>query len=77
MIKAQRLTTRGQTHTVREWSAISGVPRRVIAVRITRGWATEDAIFTPAFSHGGPRKPYSRWPKIDVAEYETYSLNVR
>jgi hypothetical protein len=62
---------------VREWGVISGVPRQVIAVRLARGWTVEDAIFTPVFGHGGPRKPYSRWPKVDVAEYETYSPNAR
>lgn len=47
-IQSQKITIRGESKTIREWSAISGVPHVKIRIRIRKlGWSEEDAIFTP------------------------------
>lgn len=45
--KNKRLTIKGETHTVAEWSRISGVGSKTILYRLKTGWIPEDAIFTP------------------------------
>lgn len=42
-----RLTARGETHTIAEWSKISGLTFGQIFKRIQLGWDNESAIFTP------------------------------
>ena len=38
---------KGETHTLAEWSRISGVPDNRISWRLKRGWDVEKSIFTP------------------------------
>lgn len=40
------VTCRGETHTLAEWSKISGVQDYTIRQRLSRGWNEEKAIFT-------------------------------
>lgn len=42
-----RLSCRGETHCVAEWSRISGVSDDRISHRLSKGWDIEDAIFKP------------------------------
>lgn len=41
------LTVNGETHTISEWSRISGKTFGQIYNRLRRGWDAESAIFTP------------------------------
>lgn len=43
----RRLTVGTKTHTLAEWSALSGVPETTISTRLGKGWSTEDAVFLP------------------------------
>lgn len=38
------LTLNDETHTIGEWSKITGLPRTTIYNRIKRGWTTEDTL---------------------------------
>ena len=39
------LTYNGETHTIAEWSEITGIKRETIRVRISKlHWSTEDAL---------------------------------
>lgn len=47
-----RLTYNGQTHTIAEWSKITGIPFKIIQSRIcSYGWGIEKALTTPVNSH--------------------------
>lgn len=46
-----RITLDGQTHTIAEWSRITGKPDYIISNRILTGWSERRAIETPV----GPR----------------------
>lgn len=37
----------GESHTVREWSEISGIPGAIIRQRISNGWSVTDAVHVP------------------------------
>lgn len=51
------LTARGESHTLAEWSNITGVGKRTIANRIDYyDWDVEDALFCPAHSINPKRK---------------------
>lgn len=39
------LTIDGETHTINEWSIISGVNANTIQTRISRGWEIYDAVY--------------------------------
>ena len=44
----------GESHTIREWSEISGIPGTVIRQRINNGWSVADAVHVPVIrSHRG------------------------
>ena len=38
------LTAKGETHTISEWSIITGIKRSTISNRICRGWTHERAV---------------------------------
>lgn len=46
-------TIDGETHTVAEWSRISGISQATIGNRLRHGWKTKEAIFTPVLTKGG------------------------
>ena len=41
---AVRLTYNGETHTVKEWSDITGINRRTLGTRIGLGWSAEEVL---------------------------------
>ena len=43
--RTRRITIDGETHIMRDWSAISGVPKPTIHRRLQCGWAEKDAVF--------------------------------
>jgi hypothetical protein len=47
-ILPKMLTVGNQTHTINEWSKISGVHRSTIHFRLYQGWNLERAIYVPA-----------------------------
>lgn len=42
-----RITVGEETHTIAEWSKITGIRQGTIYARIASGWSAEDAITTP------------------------------
>lgn len=42
-----RETIDGETHTLAEWSRISGINQTLILTRLKRGWTPKDAVFKP------------------------------
>jgi hypothetical protein len=53
-----RETIDGETHTIAEWSRISGINPLLINNRIRRGWTPKEAVFKPVqerSSHGKER----------------------
>ena len=42
-----RETINGETHTIAEWSRISGISQTLVFNRLKRGWSPQKAIFTP------------------------------
>lgn len=45
------LTLNGETHTVSEWSKITGINRSTLNNRMWRGWSDEDVLTAPV-THG-------------------------
>ena len=43
----RKITLYNETHTITEWSKISGICRGTISDRLLKGWNEEDAIFKP------------------------------
>lgn len=43
------LTDKGETHTLSEWSVITGIDRSTISARIKYGWDIHKALTTPVF----------------------------
>jgi len=43
-------TIDGATHTIAEWSRISGLSQSTIGNRLKRGWSPKDAVFKPLLS---------------------------
>ena len=41
------ITVNGNSHTMKEWSEITGIGYGTIQSRINRGWSPEDAVLTP------------------------------
>ena len=44
-------TIDGETHTVAEWSRISGIAQTTIGNRLRSGWHPKDAVFKPIMLH--------------------------
>ena len=42
----RRITCKGKTKNLQQWSEISGVHRKTISDRISNGWSVDDALFT-------------------------------
>lgn len=40
----RRITWRGETHTVMEWSRKTGIHRKTIARRLEMGWSVDEAL---------------------------------
>ena len=43
----RRLLWNGETHTVSEWSEITGIKPTTIIARLNAGWSTEESLTTP------------------------------
>lgn len=41
------VTYKGETHTIKEWSEITGIKWSTIKERLKKGWTTEDALTKP------------------------------
>lgn len=76
------LTLNGETHTIQEWSRITGIDRRTISKRINRdGWSVADALTKPIkkrksreellISFNGEEHTLSEWSKILNIKRET------
>jgi len=50
------ITHNGETHTLIEWSRITGLPNTTIANRLLRGWSEHDALTKPSGRNGGNAK---------------------
>lgn len=48
MRTGKQLEFDGESHTMKEWSEISGVAVKTIRARLYAGWDLEDAIFKPS-----------------------------
>lgn len=78
------LTIDGETKTVKEWAAISGVPSKRIANRLYDGWEIKEAVFSELLQQGIRRKNKVRVRKIMalsvawnlVAEYPLSDLSI-
>ncbi len=63
----------GQYRTVTEWARFLGVPRRLLQVRLDRGWSVEDTLSRPSDTTAGqfkvgrpsPRKGKSKNARTD------------
>ena len=53
-----RLTYKGVTHNLTEWSQITGIKYQTLQGRIRRGWKVEDVLFRP-ISHDKYRNEVS------------------
>lgn len=54
----RRVTFNGETHTIAEWSRITGIPRAALYARLSaRGWDTARALTTPRLrpKHDSPK----------------------
>lgn len=47
-----RVTIDGETHTLAEWSRISGIKSGTIRFRLNKGWNPKEAIFKPTSTKG-------------------------
>jgi hypothetical protein len=50
----RRYTYNGESHTIKEWSEITGVNESMLRSRLNRAWTIEDALTTP--SSGTPAR---------------------
>lgn len=50
------ITHNGETHTLIEWSRITGIPNTTISNRLLRGWSEHDALTKPSGRNGGNAK---------------------
>lgn len=52
-----RITVNGETHTVAEWSRITGIGAATIRHRLKVGWSPDDSVAEPLFARSSlPRK---------------------
>lgn len=51
--KTRRVNAFGETHTIREWSAITGVDFKLISRRLAKGWEPEPALTVPKYYYKG------------------------
>lgn len=60
-----RVDYNGESHTLAEWSLITGVPKNRISWRLKQGWALQDALFTKPMtpSEAGQLGDLKRWGK--------------
>lgn len=42
------ITFDGETHTLTEWSEITGIKRKTLEYRLKHGWSIEESLFLPA-----------------------------
>ena len=54
----------GQTKTLTEWSEVTGLDRRLITRRISRGWSVRRALFTPKKNFKHREDSYVVWRNI-------------
>lgn len=54
-----KATYAGETHTLQEWSRITGIDYYTLRLRVKRGWSIEKALTVPLKQHK-PYKPYKR-----------------
>ena len=64
------ITANGETRILQEWANITGLERRVISMRLKRGWTPEEAINTPTL-HG--KKLYQKAPAKQKQEQDIYA----
>lgn len=76
------ITFNGETHTLQEWSRITGLDRRVISKRIDKyGWSVEDALTKPVkqqktkeellITFDGQKRTLSEWSMVLGIKRET------
>lgn len=72
------ITYNGETHTIAEWAAITGIPFGVIEARIVAyGWDCERALVTPVNNHRrryeylGEKHTLTEWAKLYGLNYHT------
>lgn len=46
----------GESLTIREWAERFGLPRGLVAVRVSKGWDLRVALTRQPVAHGGPRR---------------------
>ena len=58
------LTYNGETHTISEWSDITGIKAITISTRKRYGWSDEDTLVRPVQSHA-KSNPATKWIRQD------------
>lgn len=52
MINAKAVTFHEETHSIKDWSAITGIPRSTLSRRLNQGWTVEQALTQPSGNQG-------------------------
>ena len=87
--KRPKIEYKGETHTVSEWSKITGISAKTIWWRINTGWSVEDALTTKAImgannkanqyyvTFNGETKCISEWARITGINRGTLLARIR
>lgn len=60
------LTFCGNTHTISEWSEITGIGKRTILERLHRGWTVDKALKEPVHGKKNEDRSVMQWKNIQI-----------
>jgi hypothetical protein len=62
----KNVTFRGQTHCIARWAELTGVNRKILAVRLRLGWSVGRALTTPVRGKNAPQAaPWGLHVRVD------------
>lgn len=64
--KNRRITCNGETHTISEWSDITGLSQGTICDRLKYGWSIQEVLF----------RPRRIWPSVEATKKEIQNQRV-
>lgn len=77
----RKVSFSGETHSVSEWSDITGIPASALTKRLRSGWSAEKALTYPIrqnlIEHNGETRSLAEWSRITGLSENTISRRIR